>query len=43
MFYAKFTTNVDNLLDKNNGTGIGEDIAAFFNGTSVKFGISYTF
>ena len=43
MFYAKFTTNVDNLLDKNNGTGIGEDIAAFFNGTSVIFGISYTF
>lgn len=42
-FDAKFTTDVDALLDMNNGTGIGEDIVAFIKGGNIKFGISFGF
>lgn len=42
-FDAKFTTDVDALLDMNNGTGPGEDIVAFIKGGNIKFGISFGF
>lgn len=40
-FDAKFTTDVDALLDKNNGTGIGEDAVVFLQKGLLKFGIPF--
>lgn len=42
-FTGVFSTDVDALLDMNNGTGIGEDIANLFKNGYVEFSFAYRF